>query len=100
MPAGWTDGATAEIPGFAENAVTLGGPKGGTIVFGFADDTAANSTLLSDDLRGQTTPTKEVVDLDGGVQAAKYADLPIGSQTGQVFAVPDGQGRRDARLHR
>ena len=92
VPAGWSDGATAEIPGFDANAVTMGGDKGGTIVFGYADETAANPTLLADDLRGDTTPSKEIVDLSGGLQAAKYTDLPIGSQTGQVFAIPTTEG--------
>ena len=92
VPAGWSDGATAEIPGFDANAVTMGGDKGGTIVFGYADETAANPTLLADGLRGDTTPSKEIVDLSGGLQAAKYTDLPIGSQTGQVFAIPTTEG--------
>lgn len=92
VPAGWSDGATAEIPGFSDDAVTMGGPKGGTIVFGHADETAANPTLLAEGLRGDTTPKQEVVELASGIQAAKYADLPIGSQTGQVFAVPTDEG--------
>ena len=92
VPAGWSDGATAEIPGFDSSAVTMGGDKGGTIVFGYADETAANPTLLADGLRGDTTPSKEIVDLSGGLQAAKYTDLPIGSQTGQVFAIPTTDG--------
>ncbi|MDA0185809.1 hypothetical protein OJ997_36230, partial [Solirubrobacter phytolaccae] len=92
VPAGWSDGATADIPGFSDSKVTMAGPKGGTIVFGLADETAANPTLLADGLRGDTEPTKEVVDLDGGVQAAKYAALPIGPQTGDVFAVPTDKG--------
>ncbi|RKQ91386.1 serine/threonine protein kinase [Solirubrobacter pauli] len=92
VPAGWSDGATADIPGFADGAVTMGGPKGGTIVFGRADDSAADPTLLPEELRGETPPTAATVDLDGGVQAAKYADLPIGSQTGTVLSVPTGDG--------
>lgn len=92
VPAGWSDGATADIPGFADGAVTMGGPKGGTIVFGRADDSAADPTLLPEDLRGETPPTAATVDLEGGVQAAKYADLAIGSQTGQVISVPTDKG--------
>jgi len=70
----------------------MGGDKGGTIVFGYADETAANPTLLADGLRGDTTPTKEIVDLTGDLQAAKYTALPIGSQKGDVFAIPTDKG--------
>ena len=35
----------------------MGGDKGGTIVFGLADETAANPTLLADGLRGDATPS-------------------------------------------
>ena len=52
VPAGWSDSGDApQVPGFADGAVSAGGPKGGAVVFGKADETAANSTLLADDLR-------------------------------------------------
>ena len=92
-PAGWSDGATAEIPGFDDNAVTMGGAKGGTIVFGYADETAANPTLLRGrPARRHARRARRSSTSPATLQAAKYADLPIGSQTGQVFAVPTDKG--------
>ena len=51
---------------------SAGGPKGGAVVFGKADDTAANSTLLAGDLRqaaGDPLPEKTIVDIGDGAQA-------------------------------
>jgi hypothetical protein len=93
VPAGWSDDAAApEVPGLAAGAVTLGGTSGGSIVFGKADETAANSTLLPDDLRGGV-PEKQTVDLGDGVQAFRYDKLSIGGgNTATVFAVPTSAG--------
>ncbi len=96
VPAGWSDsGEAPQIPGFADGAISAGGPKGGAVVFGKADDTAANSTLLAGDLRQAAgdLPEKTTVDIAGGAQAAKYAALPIGGDTkATVYAVPTDAG--------
>ncbi len=96
VPAGWSDGGEApQIPG-VENATSAGGPKGSAVVFGIADDTAANSTLLAGDLRqvaGEPLPEKTIVDIGDGAQAVRYAKLGIGDdKTATVFAVPTSAG--------
>ena len=94
-PAGRTARHAPEIPGFAAGAVTMGGPRAAAIVFGKADETAANSTLLAEDLRAAAgeLPEKQIVELGDGVQAAHYDDLPIGGgKTATVFAVPTTEG--------
>ena len=96
VPAGWSDGSEApQIPGL-ENATSAGGPKGSAVVFGIADDTAANSTLLAGDLRqvaGEPLPEKTIVDIGDGAQAVRYAKLGIGDdKTATVFAVPTSAG--------
>ena len=95
VPAGWSDGGDApQIPGLVD-ATSAGGPKGGAVVFGKADDTAANSTLLADDLRASAgaLPEKTTVDIGGGAQAARYANLNIGDgKTATVYAVPTDAG--------
>ena len=96
VPAGWSDsGEAPQVPGFAEGAISAGGPKGGAVVFGKADDTAANSTLLAGDLRqvAGDLPEKTPVDIAGGAQAARYAALPIGDgNKATVYAVPTDAG--------
>jgi serine/threonine protein kinase len=93
VPAGWSDGADAvAIPGLADGAVTVGGPKDATIVFGKADDSAANSTLVPDDLRTADLPAGTPVDLADGVQALKYDNLKLGDKTGSLFVVPTTEG--------
>ena len=96
VPAGWSDSGDApQVPGFAEGAISAGGPKGGAVVFGKADDTAANSTLLAGDLRQAAgdLPEKTTVDIAGGAQAARYAALPIGDgNKATVYAVPTDAG--------
>ena len=92
VPAGWSDaGEPLAAPGI-ESPTAIGGPKGGSIAFGMADKTAANSTLLPDDLRIGTLPEKQVVDLSDGIQAARYDNLKIGDQTASVFAIPTTEG--------
>jgi hypothetical protein len=97
VPAGWEDaGATTEIPGFADGAVTMSGPKGGTIVFGRADTSAENPTLLADDLRtaaGDPLPEPATAELGDGLQAARYDKLNVGQgQSATFFAVPTTAG--------
>ena len=97
VPAGWSEGGEApQIPGFADGAVSAGGKEGGAIVFGKADKSAANSSLLAGDLRaaaGETLPEKTPVDLGDGLQAGRYAELPIGEgNTATVFVVPTSEG--------
>ena len=96
VPAGWGDtGDLPQVPGFAAGAVSLGGPKGGAVVVGRGDSTAANSTLLASDLRAAvgTLPEKTVADLGDGVQAARYAKLSLGGgETATVYAVPTTAG--------
>src|SRR3954453_370447 len=93
-PSGWS--APAKSPAVPELAepTSLAGPSGGTIEFGKADDSAANSTLLPDDLRvaaGNKRGTP--VDLGGGVQAYRYANLEVGDgRTATVYAVPTSNG--------
>jgi serine/threonine protein kinase len=93
VPAGWSDGGDAlAVPGLADSAVTVGGPKGAAIAFGKADDSAANSTLLPDGLRTADVPAGKPVDLADGVQALQYENIAIGDKTGSVFAVPTTGG--------
>jgi hypothetical protein len=96
VPAGWSDGGDApQVPGLAAGAVTMGGPKGGAIIFGQADKTAANSTLLADDLRAAagTLPEKTVVEIGDGAQAARYGQISLGGgKTATVYAVPTSNG--------
>ena len=95
VPAGWSDGGELpEVPGFAAGAVAMGGDKGG-VVFGKADETAANSTLLADDVRAAagTLPEKAIGDIGDGNQAAHYTGLPIGRRQDRTFfAVPTTEG--------
>jgi hypothetical protein len=93
VPAGWSDGGDAlAVPGLADSAVTVGGPKGAAIAFGKADGSAANSTLLPDGLRTADVPAGKPVDLADGVQALQYENIAIGDKTGSVFAVPTTGG--------
>ena len=93
VPAGWSEGGDATaVPGLADGAVTVGGPKGGTIVIGNADKTAANSTLLPDALRTADLPAGTPVDLADGVQALHYENVKIGDETASIFAVPTDKG--------
>jgi hypothetical protein len=93
VPTGWSDGGdTSAVPGLAAGAVTMGGPKGATIAFGKADASAANSTLLPDDLRTAELPAGTPADLSDGVQALRYDNLKLGDKTGSVFAVPTTNG--------
>jgi serine/threonine protein kinase len=94
VPTGWS--APANIPAVPGlNAPTaLASASGGTIEFGRADESAANSTLLPDDLRlaaGNKRGTP--VDLGDGVQAYRYPNLKIGGgRTATVFSVPTSDG--------
>jgi serine/threonine protein kinase len=94
VPTGWSAPAKIPaVPGLSE-PTSLAGPSGGTIEFGKADDSAANSTLLPDDLRlaaGNKRGTP--VDLGDGVQAYRYPNLKIGNGlTTTVYAVPTSTG--------
>jgi hypothetical protein len=83
-----------DVPGLT-GAVTVGGPKGGKIVLGKGDASAANPTLLADDLRaaaGDSLPRMQTANLSAGVQAARYK-LSIGQgQTATLFAIPTTKG--------
>ena len=92
VPTGWSDaGEPLEVPGL-ESPTALGGPKGASIAFGMADETAANSTLLPGDLRADEVPQKQIADLSEGIQAARYDGLKIGDKTATVFAIPTTEG--------
>jgi hypothetical protein len=96
VPAGWGErGEVPEIPGLS-GAASAGGPNGGAVVFGKPDDSASNPTLLSDDLReaaGDPLPEKTIVDIGGGAQAVRYANLKIGDgNTATVYAAPTSAG--------
>ena len=103
VPAGWSDSGDApQVPGFAEGAISAGGPKGGAVVFGKADDTAANSTLLAGDLRQAAgeLPEKTPVDIAGGAQAATLRGAADRRrQQGDGLRRADRRRRGDARLH-
>jgi hypothetical protein len=94
VPAGWSRPASAPtVPGLSSSAVAVAGPSGGTVVFGKADKTAANSTLLPDGLRKGSVPTGGPVALGGDVQAIRYKSVPIGGgHTATVYAVPTSGG--------
>jgi serine/threonine protein kinase len=95
VPAGWsTPASPPKVPGLA-SATSLAGPSGGTVAFGKADESAANSTLLAGELltAAGSVPERTAVDLGGGVQAYRYAGVKIGGgRTATVFAVPTSTG--------
>jgi hypothetical protein len=95
VPTGWSAPASpAKVPGL-DGATSLAGPAGGTVEFGKADGTAANSTLLSQSLIAAAggVPKRTAVDLGGGVQAYRYANVKIGGgRTATIFAVPTAAG--------
>jgi serine/threonine protein kinase len=95
VPTGWS--APADIPAVPglKSPTALAGAGGGTVEFGKADDSAANSTLLSTDLltaagvKERGTP----VELGEGVQAYRYPNLKLGGgRTATVYAVPTSNG--------
>ena len=95
VPTGWS--ATKDLPAVPglQSPTALAGTGGGTIEFGKADDSAANSTLLSGELikAGGVSERGTPVDLGGGVQAYRYPNLKIGGgRTATVFAVPTTNG--------
>jgi serine/threonine protein kinase len=95
VPSGWSAPAKPPaVPGLA-SATSLAGPSGGTVEFGEADDSAANSALLAQDLISANgeVPKRTSVDLGGGVQAYRYANVKIGGdRTATIFAVPTSAG--------
>jgi hypothetical protein len=94
VPTGWA--APADIPAVPglNEPTSLAGPSGGTIEFGKADDSAANSTLLPTELRNAAGNKRGTpVDLGDGVQAYRYPNLKLGDgRTATVFAVPTSNG--------
>jgi hypothetical protein len=95
VPTGWS--APKDIPAVPglKDPTSLAGAGGGTVEFGKADDSAANSTLLSTELLGSSGVKEhgKAVDLGDGVQAYRYPNLNIGSgRTATVYAVPTSNG--------
>ena len=78
----------------------IGGPKGGTIVVGKADKTAANSTLLPGDLRKGDIPEPETVDIGDGKQALLHDGVAVGDKTASVVLGPDDRRRGHAGVLR
>jgi serine/threonine protein kinase len=95
VPAGWSAPAKPPaVPGLPD-ATSLAGPSGGTIEFGKADDSAANSALLAQDLidANGSVPKRTAVDLGGGMQAYRYPNVKLGGdRTATIFAVPTSAG--------
>ncbi len=93
VPAGWAQdkGEAPAVPGL-DSPVTVGGPKGGTIVVGKADKTAANSTLLPGDLITNDLADGQTVDIGDGKQALLHDGVHVGDKTASVFSVPTTNG--------
>jgi hypothetical protein len=96
VPGGWSKpGTPPSVPGIA-SPTAMGGPSGGAIVFGTADASAANPTLLSSDLQkaAGTVPSASTASLKGGAQALEYDKLGIGGgQTAtMVLGIPTSNG--------
>jgi hypothetical protein len=95
VPTGWAaPGSVPAVPGL-KDPTSLAGAGGGTVEFGKADDSAANSTLLSTELLGASGVKERgtPVELGDGVQAYRYPNLKIGNgRTATVFAVPTDKG--------
>jgi hypothetical protein len=95
VPAGWSAPASPpKVPGL-DGATSFAGPSGGSVEFGKADGSAANSTLLSQRLIAAAgkVPARTAVELGGGVQAYRYANVKIGGdRTATIFAVPTSAG--------
>ena len=94
VPAGWEQGTgdAPTVPGLAAGAVTVGGPKGGTVVIGKADKSAANSKLLPTDLLTTSTPEGQKSDIGDGAQALRYDGLPIDGKAATFYSVPTSKG--------
>jgi hypothetical protein len=101
VPTGWARQPTApQVPGIDLSEAVAFAPSGGVgsgVVFGTADDSAANSTLLPASLLEGLSeqPEGEAVELGPGkLQALRYRDLqPEGAaQPFTVFAAPTSAG--------
>src|SRR4051812_1030635 len=97
VPGTWSkSGSAPAVPGFDGDQVAMSGPGGAAVVVGKSDRSAANSTLLADDLRaaaGSLPPKGQIADLGGGLQALRYDGLGVGSgKTGTVYAIPTTKG--------
>jgi hypothetical protein len=96
VPGTWSKSDSAPaVPGFDGDQVAMSGPGGTAVVVGKSDRTAANSTLLADDLRAAagSVPKGQTADLGGGLQALQYDGLGVGSgKTGTVYAIPTTKG--------
>jgi len=94
VPAAWRKPAQpATVPGIEAGGSMAG--TGGSVVFGKADDSAANSTLLADATRSAagTLPQRRAVDLGGGLQAYRYDAVNVGGgRKATLYAVPTSQG--------
>jgi len=93
VPAGWAQGTgeAPAVPGIA-SPVTVGGPKGGTIVVGKADKTAANSTLLPGALITKGLSEGEPVDIGDGKQALLHDGVQVDGKAASIFSVPTSDG--------
>jgi hypothetical protein len=94
VPTGWSAAKDAPaVPGLDQPTALAS--SAGTVEFGKADASAANSTLLSTKLTSGAGVKEhgQAVELGDGVQAYRYPNLKIGDgRTATVYAVPTSNG--------
>ena len=91
-PSGWTQADSApDVSGLRDGSVSVEGPEGARVIFGRADRSADNPSLLPADVR-ESARDGAVASIAENVDAYRYDNVPLGAETGTVFAVPTSRG--------